>query len=773
MASGLLGSGISGLLATQRALSVTSQNIANVNTEGYNRQRVEFSARAPQPFGNSFVGTGTFVSKIERVYDQFVTQKIQTSRSGFNQAQAFNGLASQVDNLLGDPQAGLTPPLQDFFKAVHDVANDPASIPARQVLISSAQSLQDRFSALGERLGSLQASTNDGIRQAVDEVNSLTSAIAGVNKDISFARTTGSGEPNDLLDQRDRLIDKLSEYVKVSTVAQDDGSLNVFIGNGQVVVAGNQSRSLSAVQNGFDAQRIEVGYVNDSGTINISAQLSGGKIGGLVGFRNQVLDPSQNALGQLAVGLTSTFNAQHRQGIDLNGKAGGDFFVPIDSQTSPPSGQVFPNQNSQGLPPGQVSVLVSDASLLGASDYRLERNGAVYTLTRLSDQTTTVLKNFPGSPDGVDGLQLTLNAGAIADGDSFLVRPLQNASRDFALAISDPALIAAASPLKTEVSLANSGSASIDGGAVVDSAAYTPDNYSLYGVNATSALADGLSSGAISDSIGTDNALQYQLVINGTVVYKQNEGAPQLADLPALAAVINDDVATTGVRAYVDTASNQLYLANEPAAPRNITVTEKLLDTNGSPLPLDVADSANGYFGASLDGANPEQTLNFSSSANAYVALDSSGNILASGSYNSAGQIAFKGLQVSIAGQLNSGDSFTIQPNVNGAGDNRNALQLAQLQTRLSLAGGSSNFEEIYSRLVADVGTKTRQSEVSSTAQQGLLDQAVQVRESKSGVNLDEEAANMLRYQQAYTAAARIIATADSLFQTLISVVRR
>ena len=348
MASSLLGTGVSGLLATQRALAATSHNIANVNTEGYSRQRVEFSARQPQPFGSAFVGTGTFINKIERVYDQFVTQQILTSRTGFNQAQEFNSLAAQVDNLLADSQAGLTPPLQDFFNAVHDVANDPTSLPARQVLISSAQSLQDRFGALSERFSSLQASTNEGLKQAINEVNSLTGAIARVNKDISFARTTGSGEPNDLLDQRDHLIDKLSEFVKVTTVAQSDGAINVFIGNGQVVVAGNDSRQLSAVQNSFDTQRIEVGYVSSGNVSDISAQLSGGKIGGLIDFRNQILDPSQNALGLLAVGLTSTFNSQHRQGIDLNGNNGGDFFVPIDSQTAPPTGQVFPTRTIVG-----------------------------------------------------------------------------------------------------------------------------------------------------------------------------------------------------------------------------------------------------------------------------------------------------------------------------------------------------------------------------------------------------------------------------------------
>ncbi len=768
---GLLSTGISGLLTTQRALAVTSQNIANVNTEGYSRQRVELSSRAPQALGEGFVGRGVYVANIERVYDEFITQQIRTNTAGFNQAQQFYSLASQVDNLLADPQAGLLPTLGGFFDAVQAVANDPTSSAARQVLLSDSRSLQDRFQFLNQRLDSLQESVNAGLRNTVVEVNSITDAIASVNRDINIALSTASGQPNDLLDQRDALISKLSEYVAVTTVPQGDGSLNVFIGNGQAVVAGTESRPLSVQANAFDPERMEVAYNAAANPVIISDQLSGGRIGGLVEFRSQVLEPAQNALGLIAVGLTSMVNAQHRMGMDLNGNLGGDFFVPIDTATAPPTADIFPNRNNSG--DAQLSVSFADSSQAVASDYRLERNGSQYTLVRLTDNATTVLSSFPGGSEVVDGLSLSLTNGSLADGDSFLIRPLRNGARDFALAIDDPALVAAASPVRTGGSLDNSGDGTIGSGALLDRASYVADQYTLHAVKGTAAAADGATIGVINDAVGTDNSLQYQLIINGTVVYAQNEGAAPLADLNALAAVINDDVAATGVRAYVDATGSNLYLANDPASALPVSVSEQLVDTNSPALPLDAADTVSGYFGSALDGTTSSKTLDFGNTADAYIVLDSAGSAVASGAYANGSQITFNGMGVTLSGAPNVGDRFTIEPNVNGVGDNRNALLLASLQTQLKLGGGTATLEDTYSEFVVAVGTKTRQASINSDAQDGLLNQAIQAREAKSGVNLDEEAADLLRFQQAYSAAAQVIAAADTMFQTLMNVVRR
>lgn len=642
MADGVLGTGISGLLTAQRSLATASHNIANVNTPGYSRQRVETGTRTPLPFGDGFVGTGVQIEGINRLYDQFNTLQVRTATSGTGQAQQFHDLASQVDNLLADSQAGLMPALQGFFNAVQGVANEPQSASARQVLLSEANSLEDRFRYLDQRFTDLSNNVNASIADTVDNINSITSAIANINRDILTASSNAGGLPNDLLDRRDELLRQLSEKVSVSTVDQGDGTLNVFIGNGQAVVAGIESRTLSVVQNAYDPSKSEIAYDTPQGAVRISDQLSGGALGGMLEFRGQVLDPARNSLGQLAIGLAATFNAQHRLGLDLNGNLGGDLFAPLDTQTTPPIVDILPGEKNSGVPAAQLSATIADAGQLTASDYKLERNGSTYTLTRLSDNTVTKLTTFPGGTETVDGLALSLTSGSIADGDTFLIKPTLNGAANFSVLIADPAKIAAAVPVQASSDLTNTGTGAIDAGTVTDATAYVPDTYTI---------------------------------------------------------------------------------------------------TFTTPTTYEVRDSAS--------------------------------VLQASGTYTAGAAITFNGIEVKISGVPANGDTFTVAPNTGGVGDNRNALSLAALQTQLTLGGGVSSFGDIYSQMVSDVGTKTRQADINSTAQQSLLDWAVQTQQQKSGVNLDEEAANIIRFQQAYQAAARVISAADTMFQTLLDTVRR
>jgi flagellar hook-associated protein 1 FlgK len=256
------------------------------------------------------------------------------------------------------------------------------------------------------------------------------------------------------------------------------------------------------------------------------------------------------------------------------------------------------------------------------------------------------------------------------------------------------------------------------------------------------------------------------------VVYAQGSAAPALTDLSALAAEINDDTGSTGVMAYVDAASNKLYLANVPASSMPITVTESLATLSGT---AEDADTAVGYFGnTALQGAsNPSRTLTFDGAADSYVVLDGSGATVTAGAYSGGATIDFNGIEAVVSGDVNSGDVFTISPNANGVSDNRNALTLAALQNARLLNNGTASFQDLYSGLAADVGIKTHQSEVTGQAQASMLTQAVNAREALSGVNLDEEAADVLRFQQAYAAAAQVIATANEMFDTLIATIRR
>ncbi|NOY62776.1 MAG: flagellar hook-associated protein FlgK [Gammaproteobacteria bacterium] len=757
---GLLGIGVSGLQTFQRALSTAGNNISNANTEGYSRQRVELGILPGQQTGIGFIGSGVEVSSIERFYDSFLNEQVRTSSTSQQQTERYNELISQVDNLLANPQAGLAPVLDGFFDAMQEVADDPASTPPRQVMITQAQALVDRFQFLNQRLEDLRGGVNTQIESAVSDINSFARDIASINKEIALVE--GGGQvPNGLLDQRETLLKKISELVAVDSVTQSDGTFSVFIGSGQTLVAGEQMRPIEVISNAFDPSRKEIGYRVGTTTSVITEQLSGGSLGGSLLFRNQVLDPAQDELGYIALGLSQTFNAQHRLGIDLDGNAGGNFFNDIAAT----------GVDVLTVSSAVVDVTITDVSALTPSDYRLERNGSNYILTRLSDNVSTTLSGFPATNAVVDGMNLSLTAGSISDGDRFLIQPVRQMAARIDVSLSDVRRVAAGSPVRTESAQANAGSASILSGSITNTTAYDGDTYQVVAAAGTPAAADGgVAIGLIADP-SANNDLTYNLEINGTVVFSQSEADAPLADLDALAAVINDDSAVTGVRAYVDNVSNNLYLVNEPQNGRAITVSESLLTTNG---PLEDENSVTGYFGSNLLGATATtNSFSYTGPADRYFVLDSAGNMETSGAYVEGTPITFNGIQTALTGSAQIGDLFSVSPNSGGVGDNRNALTLAQLQTSLTLSGGTENFQAAYGGIVADVGANTRQAQINLSAQTVLLDQAIASRESLSGVNLDEEAADLLRFQQAYEASARIISAAQSMFETLLSATGR
>src|SRR3989344_3454358 len=272
-----LGIGISGLLAFQRELATTGHNISNANTPGYSRQVVELTAQNPLPSGNGYIGTGVQVSSVRRSYDDFLTANIRSATASNSQLQQYYQLASQVDNLLADPKAGLTPSLQRFFDSVQTVSNDPTSTAARQVLLSEANALADRFHYLGQRLNDLRNGVNTQISSSVNEINSIASGIASINKQIIDAQGVGGGQPtNDLLDKRDALVVQLAQRVAVTAIPQDDGALNIFIGNGQTLVAGNTASALSVTTSTFDQTRSEIGYAVGGVATIITNSITGG-----------------------------------------------------------------------------------------------------------------------------------------------------------------------------------------------------------------------------------------------------------------------------------------------------------------------------------------------------------------------------------------------------------------------------------------------------------------------------------------------------------------
>lgn len=432
----LLNIGTSALLTTQTALATTSNNISNLNTEGYNRQRVEQGTLQPQFKGGFFIGTGVKVSAIERLYDQFLTEQIRSTSSQEQNLSTFYRFALQVDELLGADALSISNGLDKFFNAVQEVADDPTSIAARRVMLTEAETLANRFNTLDSQLKGFNAQINQNLESSVSSVNQLTQNIAEVNQAIIDAKgSSTAANPNDLLDKRDQLLLELSKLVSVSTTQQENGALNVFIGNGQAVVLGTSTVRLSTVQDPTDTSRLNVAYGANS--VNISNQLNGGQIGGLLSVRNDLIDNTQAEIDALAIGFTEAMNAQHNVGLTLNGAAGGNLFEPSDPLGNPPPGAgnirlaisdprdiavAFPvtvQTNATNVGTGQIQVTSIDgsdpafdptAALL--TNVGLSFNAATNEYTVSYDGNTA---NFAYNPATDGGLEFDLATIGLAD----------------------------------------------------------------------------------------------------------------------------------------------------------------------------------------------------------------------------------------------------------------------------------------------------------------------------------------------------------------------
>ena len=633
MASNILSIGQSALAAAQAGLSTTGHNIANAATPGYSRQVVVQNASTPQNFGYGFLGQGTEIATVKRIYSDFLGSQVRSTQTTKSGLDSYYAQIKQIDNMLADASSGLSPVLQDFFKGVQDLAANPASVPSRQAALSSAETLATRFQGLAGRFNEMHEGVNSQISSSVGVINAYAKQIAQLNDAIEKAQGAANGNPpNDLLDQRDQLLMDLGKEIKTSVVKQDGGGYNVFIGSGQPLVVGVQAFALQAAASPTDPRRTEVAYATNGNTIVLGEQsLSGGKLGGILEFRSQSLDAAQNALGRVAIGLASTFNAQHRLGQDLNGNLGGDFFTVASPRAS---------ASNANTGTGTLTASISNTSALTASDYRLKFDGANYQLTRVADGAVTTFSSFPQT---IDGVSLNL-AGTPAAGDSFLIRPTVDGAKAFNVAISDTSLIAAAAPIRTAATATNTGSGKISAGVV-----------------------------------------------------------------------------------------------NTPP-PADVNLQQPVTITFTSATTFDVTGTGTG---------NPTGVA-----------------------YTPGQNITYNGWTVQISGTPATTDSFTIDPNTGGVGDNRNALLLGALQAANTLAGGTTTYQGAFAQLVSSVGNKTRELEVTSNAEGKLLADSMQAQQAESGVNLDEEATNLLRYQQAYQAAGKVMQIASQMFDVLLSLGR-
>jgi len=649
MASNILSIGKSALSAAQVGISTTGHNIANASTPGFNRQIVVQAAAQAQNFGYGFVGQGTNVSSVTRVYNEILARQMVSSQATSAASHVYSRELNAINHMLSDENAGINPAMNDFFASLDGVAANPGDVPTRQTMLSSAQSLVNRFNSLDNRLNEIREGVNTQLRSSVTAVNAFAAQIAKLNDVIEESISATGNAPNDLMDQRDQLILEISKYIKTTVVQQNQGSYNVFIGSGLPLVVGNDTYRLTTVSSPTDPNRLEVAYQSTSKTTILGADsLPGGAIGGLVQFRNDSLDPIQNQFGQIAIALTGTFNAQHAQGLDRNGNPGGPLFnLPNPVSTS--------SSNNTGS--GELRATINDASAVMASNYRVQFDGSHYRVTRLSDKTELTFANLPIT---VDGLTVNLVSGSVNAGDDFVIRPTQFAASSISVAIRDVSHLAMGAPALT--ANANSGN--------------------------------------------------------------------------------------TGTGALSAVTANTGYAASPLTSVLSFTYTSGLPNTlSMSPASMPVTVTYGGVSTTFPAGAPITYT---------------------SGATISVGNASFV-----LSGTPANGDQFNLSPTSHtGPNDNRNALALASMKSSGNVAAfGTSNknsFTTALAQMVSGVGNKTRELKVTSAAEERAFELASAAMQSESGVNLDEEATNLIRYQQAYQAAGKMMQIASQLFDVLL-----
>jgi len=468
----ILNTSVSGLLAFQQALDVTSNNIANSATPGYSVERANLQELPGQSTaGGGYIGGGVAVGSITRSYSELLAQQVRASQASYSSLNALATQATQVDNLLSASGTGLSAGLQSFVNALQTLSSSPTSSASRQAVLSQAQALAQQLTGYDAQISQYGSNLEQQIGSDVSQINSLASGIASLNNQIAKDLAGNGQTPNQLMDQRDSLLDQLSQYVGVTTAQEPNGMLDVYIGSGQALVTGGVPQQLSTMPNMYNASVLQIGLSSGGGTADVTSEITGGDLGGLLATRSQVLDPAQNALGQISVGLATVVNQQQAAGMDQTGAPGQPMFTVGAVQTLPAA------INAGGA---TVSATRTSLGALTTDDYTLRFSGGAW---QLQDVTTGQSVAMTGagtsaSPFQAAGLSMVVS-GAPANGDSFLIQPTATATAGLAVALTDPSQIAAASLAQTGSNAANTGTGSISAATIIAPASWAPDTYTL------------------------------------------------------------------------------------------------------------------------------------------------------------------------------------------------------------------------------------------------------------------------------------------------------
>ncbi|MEO9525604.1 flagellar hook-associated protein FlgK [Marinobacter alexandrii] len=471
--AGLLGIGLTGILSHQSALNTTGNNITNANTPGYSRQEVQFETQTGQRTGAGSIGSGVSISNIRRLADEYLVQQVREDSTLSGEQEALNSELTRLDNLLGGESTGLSNALNNFFASLQNAAEDPTSLPQRQLVLSEAQQVVNRFQAINQEFVQQRESVKTQMQQGVKDANTLLKSIAQLNLAISESPGLAQGQiPNELMDKRDEKLRQLSELVGIKVSESEGSQVNVSLSNGLSLVVGSNAAQFGTQESEEDPTRLSFTLSNGGRTVNVDQQINGGTLGGLRRFDNEALKPAFDELGRIAIALSDTMNHQHEIGMDLEGDLGGLFFTDINSQEAQRS-RVVANGSNQQPQTGQLAVEITDSSALAAGSYSLQFSGDGRSF-ELIDKATGETVNQGRLPDPVQseismpGFNIRIEGGAFNAGDKYLIQPSRNAAESIGLVVNREEDLAFASPIRASAGDQNIGTGEIDQGVMLN-----------------------------------------------------------------------------------------------------------------------------------------------------------------------------------------------------------------------------------------------------------------------------------------------------------------
>ncbi|MGE8325415.1 flagellar hook-associated protein FlgK [Pseudomonas sp. Je.1.5.c] len=672
----LINIGMSGLGAAQSGMYTLGNNIANADVESYSRQQNVQKTKGGQQTGQVFIGTGTTLADVRRVYNAYLENQLRTTTSLSSDATSYLNQITPLDTALSSADTGITAALQSFFSAMQDASAKPTEDASRQLLLTSAQTLAKRFNTLSSQLNQQNSNLNSNMASLATQVNNLTKTIADLNEQISKVGAI-TGQPNDLLDQRDGAVRELTALIGADVVEQKNGNYDIYLKNGQALVLGSTTQTIGVEPSATDPTRMSLILNRGSTKMDITNSTTGGELGGLIRYRKETLDPALNELGRVALVVADAINSQLAQGIDKNGNFGASLFGDINSLKAISERSVPKLGNSAGS--GNLDVTIKDTGKLTTNDYQVTFTSATeYTVRRLPDNTEMGSFDLTTTPPPViDGFTLSLNGGGLAAGDSFKITPTRNAAASIESVLTDPKRLALASPLT-----ATSGSGNKGTGVITQPTLTT--ELDIYDSAQLSAM---------------QNGLKYSTPV-------------------------------------------KLVFGDDASSPQSYTMFDAQGNSIGS--------------GTIIPGQENKLQLSV-------PMRDASGN--ATGESFS--------FEMSVSGAPKNGDNYTVSLTGAGSADNRNAQSVIDLQTKSTVDVGDNgkgiSFTDAYAKLVSNVGGKAGQAKMDSDATTALHTSALDSRNSLSGVSIDEETGNLIKFQQYYTASSQIIKAAQETFATLIN----